>query len=622
MPLSIHNNESARSGQSKIVRKLILSVALVVSVGCMISASLMLGKLNDSLYKAELKSFEDSTRLFLPSMSTAVKFKQGAAIRKLFQERQIEQGATDTLRLARISDIDGNVLAQHALDDWEPDNIESAFDAAPLDQEGMSSYQENDYVLVGSQLVFGPRKQVVGSIVIAWDLRPLQANLRDILINTILTFSAVIAVLLLIIYLLINKLIARPLNKLSEAMTLMSDEQIDIDVPFVERRDEIGTMSRSLQVFKDAMLERQALEQHRIAALEEREVQKLESQRIAREAQKREEQRNRELLEAAESERAESIALKTRVDELLATVDSVAQGKLLSPVTVKGDDAIGLIGQRLEKVFRQFAESMSSISRSASTLSSVSTSLSSASESIATSAQHNSSQSTHVSQSSEDISSGVRNVAVAIQEMSETANDIAANTRSATQVAEEAADVAQSTTGLVVRLSNSSADIGSVIKVITSIAEQTNLLALNATIEAARAGEAGKGFAVVANEVKELAKETAVATDQISNKVAAIQSDSGGVAESIARISATVDRIYTIQSNVAKAVGEQASATSEISQIISNTAEGSENISKSMSEVASATQQTLTGVNQLRQTSTQMESVSRDLEKLVSQFDL
>lgn len=622
MPMNNRRNASTKPRQSRIVRKLIVSVALVVSAGSMISASLMMGKLQNSLYEAEIKSFEDSTRLLLPAMSTAVKFKQSAAIETLFLNRQAEEGTADTLRLARISDLDGNVLVQHELQGSELSDSESTLGDVSFEQGGISTHQGTDYLLVSSQLVFGPRKQPIGSIIIAWDLRPLQSNLRKIAINTLFTFSAVIAVLLLIIYLIINKLIASPLNKLSEAMTLMSDEQTDIEVPFVDRLDEIGTMSRSLQVFKNAMLERQSLEQQRLVALEEREAQKFESQRIAREAQAQEEQRNRQLLEAAQSERDESIALKTRVDELLATVDSVAQGQLLCPVTVKGDDAIGLIGQRLEKVFRQFAESMTSISRSASTLSSVSTSLSNASESIATNAQHNSSQSIQVSQSSDDISSGVRNVAVAIQEMSETANDIAANTRSATQVAEEAADVAQSTNSLVVRLSNSSADIGSVIKVITSIAEQTNLLALNATIEAARAGEAGKGFAVVANEVKELAKETAVATDQISNKVAAIQSDSGGVAESIAKISATVDRIYTIQSNVAKAVGEQASATSEISQIISNTAEGSETISKSMSEVASATKETLTGVNQLRQTSTQMESVSQDLEKLVSQFDL
>src|SRR5690606_26053119 len=123
-------------------------------------------------------------------------------------------------------------------------------------------------------------------------------------------------------------------------------------------------------------------------------------------------------------------------------------------------------------------------------------------------------------------------------------------------------------------LSESSAQIGEVIDVITSIAAQTNLLALNATLEAARAGEAGKGFAVVANEVKELAKQTSLATDEIGTRIAAIQRDSSGAVEAIGRIQEVIARVADLQTTIASAVEEQTATTNEISRSVTDAARG------------------------------------------------
>src|SRR5213592_4681039 len=132
--------------------------------------------------------------------------------------------------------------------------------------------------------------------------------------------------------------------------------------------------------------------------------------------------------------------------------------------------------------------------------------------------------------------------------MGATVKEIAVAVGQATRVASEAVTTAEATNATVAKLGESSAEIGKVIEVITSIAEQTNLLALNATIEAARAGEAGKGFAVVANEVKELAKQTATATEEISRKIEAIQGDTKGAVEAIGHITKIITRVNGISS--------------------------------------------------------------------------
>src|SRR5947209_5873438 len=153
--------------------------------------------------------------------------------------------------------------------------------------------------------------------------------------------------------------------------------------------------------------------------------------------------------------------------------------------------------------------------------------------------------------------------------------EIAKNATQAARVATAAVKVAENTTATVSKLGDSSVEIGQVIKVITSIAQQTNLLALNATIEAARAGEAGKGFAVVANEVKELAKETAKATEDISRKIEAIQTDTKEAVGAIANISEVIDQINGISNTIATAVEEQNATTNEMSRNVSEAAQSS-----------------------------------------------
>jgi methyl-accepting chemotaxis protein len=199
--------------------------------------------------------------------------------------------------------------------------------------------------------------------------------------------------------------------------------------------------------------------------------------------------------------------------------------------------------------------------------------------------------------------------------------EIASNAHDAAKVAAQGVTMAGEANEKIAKLSESSQQIGQVVKVITSIAEQTHLLALNATIEAARAGAAGKGFAVVANEVKELAKETAKATEDISRKVEAIQADTHGATEALAEISKIISQINDIQNTIASAVEEQTATTAEISRNITDVAAGNQEVARNVTGVAQAAKSTTEGAEYTNKAAGELARLASTLQDLVRQFD-
>jgi methyl-accepting chemotaxis protein len=315
-------------------------------------------------------------------------------------------------------------------------------------------------------------------------------------------------------------------------------------------------------------------------------------------------------------------AMTVPVSDAAAILARVAQRDLRAHVDgdYAGDHAA--IKTSINTMVDGLRDAMQRIAVNAASLGSSSEELTAISAQMASNADETATQTGVVSAASEQVSRNLTVVATASEEMLASIREIAKSANSAAHMARSAVEFADSTNATVQRLGHASQEIGNVIKVITSIAEQTNLLALNATIEAARAGEAGKGFAVVANEVKELAKQTAQATEDISRRIEAVQEETAGAVSAIGQIVGTIRQIDDVSNTIASAVEEQTATTNEIGRNISEAARGAAEIARNVSTVASSTQSTSQGAGDTQMSARALSEMASGLTSLVSSFSL
>ena len=308
------------------------------------------------------------------------------------------------------------------------------------------------------------------------------------------------------------------------------------------------------------------------------------------------------------------------VDRIRGVLAQVTAGDLRVRAGRTGGAELGQVAESLDETLDALGGVLTLVNDSAGRLGTASLQLSAGAQSMADNARTAAGQADVVVASAGEVASSVDTVATGSQQMEAAIREISQNASEASRVAGQAVDVAENTTRTVGKLGDSSQEIATVVKLINGIAEQTNLLALNATIEAARAGEAGKGFAVVASEVKELAQETARATEDISRRVEAIQGDTAGAVQAIGEISTVIGQINDYQATIAAAVEEQTATTNEMNRNVAEAAGSSRSIANAITGLATGTAQTNEGVAEAQRSAADLARMSDELQDAVRRF--
>jgi len=391
---------------------------------------------------------------------------------------------------------------------------------------------------------FTPWQWIVGSGIYVDDV--------DTIFMEVLWIVGGVAVVILLLVgggsLLIGRGITRPLSYIATNMQRLAEGDKSIEVKFTDQKNEIGDLSRAMDVFLEKTIEMERMREEQV------------------EAEKRAEEEKR---------------------------------------------------QAVLKLANDFEASVGTV---VNQVSSAATEMRSSSEAMSATAEETTRQSAAVAAASEQASANVQTVASAAEELSSSIAEISRQVAQASEIASAAVREAEATNVKVQGLANAANKIGEVVALITDIAEQTNLLALNATIEAARAGDAGKGFAVVASEVKNLANQTAKATDEIGAQIAGIQSATQEAVAAIAEITKTISKINEVASGVASAVEEQGAATQEIARNVEQAAAGTQEVSSNIGGVSQAANETGEAAGQITRAAADLSRQSETLRAEVDRF--
>ncbi len=336
--------------------------------------------------------------------------------------------------------------------------------------------------------------------------------------------------------------------------------------------------------------------------------------------------------------------------KIVDSIEKLAKGDLTASVGINSNDEVGLLSEsfdvctgNLRALVGELKQTANALLSSAKALTETAAGQASAAEqateqanTVASAGEELSSNSKVMSESASQITQSTTTVAAAMEEMSSSIQEVARNCAQESEIARKADIQARESQQLMAKLDDSARQIGKVVELINRIAEQTNLLALNATIEAASAGEAGRGFAVVANEVKELARQSAAATEDIRKQVGLIQDNTGASIKSLEEVGKIIGQVSQISSSIAAAVEEQSATTSEIvgtihgvstatgtlSQNVQQTADGASEVARNIAGVSTAAADGAKGAARVSTSATELTALSATLTQLVAKFKI
>ena len=371
-------------------------------------------------------------------------------------------------------------------------------------------------------------------------------------IDRSLSLSSILALLAValggLLAVLIAGVIAKPVIAMTGAMVKLAAGDLNAEIPARGRKDEIGEMATTVQVFKESMQETERLRAEQDALKKQAEIDKL-------------------------------AAMNKLADEFEASIRGVVNG-----------------------------------------VASAATELQATAQAMSATAEETNAQATTVAAASEQASNNVQTVATASEELSSSISEIGRQVGESNTITRKAVEQAERTSAQIISLADAAQKIGDVVQLINDIASQTNLLALNATIEAARAGDAGKGFAVVASEVKNLATQTAKATEEITGKIAEMQSATRDSTTAIQSITETIGQIDEISTAIAAAIEEQGAATAEISSNVLQAARGTQDVSSSIVNVTQAASETGAAAEQMLSSAGDLSKQGETLREKVDMF--